>query len=274
MTAPLRPATESGGQFRKLLRERLSNYERLSILVNLLDRAAPGLARRLSTGLYDPSRLPFPVERIKLFSYGSGSTVFLLEKGERRYILKVYRRSLGKNKKELKDLADHFAGKYQKVAGWYRGSYELTPASSFLILHGPLLARPAVAVLQEYIPGEKRDFFLDFGDEELLTLMEQADFRSQFLFFAQRTLEVYQESGLCFDFIGRDNLMVVQEGGRARLAIIDFGIFERNQMQAASPGVYRQVEARLARLKRLCGQLAGWEKQETAAGHAAHQEGF
>ncbi len=251
MTAPLRPRLAFSGNLRRLLQPRLSQYERLSTLANLLDGLAPGLARRLSAALYRPHLLPFAARGLRLFSYGSGSTVFLLEGGERRLILKVYRRSLGKNGAQLGALARHFRLKYESVAGWYRGPHALVPDTAYLILQGPLLGRPAVAALQAYIPGEKKDFFRDFTDDELLALLEGEAFRARFLFFARRTLEVYRESGRCFDFVGRDNLMVVQGEQGPRLAVIDFGIFEREALRRTSPETLAQVEACLGRLEHL-----------------------
>jgi hypothetical protein len=255
MTASLRPKRPFSGNMRRLFRPRLSNYERLSTLVNLADGVMPGVSRGIFGSLYKPTQLPFAVGGIRLFSFGSGSTVFLLENGGRRAVLKVYRRSLGKKEGDLFSLAEHFKGKYETVASWYRGPYGLVPPSAFLILHGPLLGRSAVAVLQAYIAGEKRDFFRSFSDEDLLDLLEGPEFRAQFLFFAQKTLQVYRESGQCFDFIGRDNLMVVQEGAETRLAIIDYGLFEVERLRSTAPQVYRQVEEYLCRIEWLYQRL-------------------
>jgi len=255
LTAPLRPRLGLSGNFRRLLRPRLSQYERLAALVNLLDGLLPGLASRLSAALYRPGRLPFPAQGLRLFSFGSGSTVFLLEGRERPLILKFYRRSLGKNGPQLRALARHFRLKYERIAGWYRSPYALVPDTAYLILQGPLLAKPAVAALQAYIPGEKKDFFRDFTDDELLALLQGEAFRAQFLFFAGRTLQEWQEHGRCFDFVGRDNLMVVRDGGGPRLAVIDFGLFEREGLRRTAPGTLAQVEACLERLARLYDRL-------------------
>lgn len=253
MTASLRPKQPIPILARRVFRPRLSNYERVSAAINLLDGLLPGVSRRVFSSLYNPLKLPFPVRQIDMLSFGSGSTVFLLdfERGGECAVLKLYRRSLGKRDQDLYQIAEHFKQKYDQVAGWYRGPYDLVPPSAFLILHGPLLGQSAVGVIQSYIRGEKKDFFRSFSDDELLALMEQRGFREQFLFFAQRTLEVFQQSRQCFDFIGRDNLMVVLDGEQARLAVIDFGIFDLNLLEGRSPALCRQIEEYIRRIESL-----------------------
>jgi hypothetical protein len=253
MTASLQPKQPVSDLARRVFRPRLSNYERVATAINLLDGLLPGASRRVFRSLYNPYKLPFAVRQIELLSFGSGSTVFLMdiEGGGERVVLKLYRRSLGKRDQDLYQLAEHVKQKYEQVSGWYRGPYDLVQPSAFLILHGPLLGQSAAGVIQSYIQGEKKDFFRSFSDGELLSLMEQEEFRDQFLFFACRTLEVFQQSRQCFDFIGRDNLMVVLNEGRARLAVIDFGIFDLNLLEGRSPALCRQIEANIQRIESL-----------------------
>lgn len=189
-------------------------------------------------------------------SYGSGSTVFLLKRPDKEWVLKIYRRSLGKKGQSLAHIANHFKTKYETVCSWYNGRVNLVPPAYFLILHGPLLSSPSAAVLQTYIQGHKTDFFLDHPNHELLRLMQNDQaFAEQFLFMVEQTLDVYAKQDLCVDFLGRENLMLVEKDGRHQLLVVDNGIFHMTTLQRDAPAVYGRIKARLERLQYLRREL-------------------
>jgi hypothetical protein len=171
-------------------------------------------------------------------------------------VLKIYRRSLGKKAQSLAHIADHFKAKYETVCSWYNGRINLVPPAHFLILHGPLFSSPSAAVLQPYIEGHKTDFFLDHPNPELLRLMKNdPELAEQFLFMAEQTLDVYTKQDLCVDFLGRENLMLVEKDGRHQLLVVDNGIFQMTPLQHDAPAVYGRIKARLERLQYLQREL-------------------
>ena len=257
MTACLRPQQQRRDYLQALLNLNTSNYERVAVWINLMDTLFPGFARRISARLYQNSRFPLAGEEMLLMSYGSGSTVFLIKRPEANWVLKIYRRSLGKKEKNLAQIAGIFKTKYETVRAWYNnGRIDLVPVAQFLILHGPIFSSPAAAVLQAYIYGEKRDFFLDYSNEELLHLMDNdQELRTQFLFFAEQTLNVYKHYGLCVDFLGRENLMLVKNNGRHQLKVVDNGIFNLDLLRGSTPVVYGRLTSRLERVRGLQREL-------------------
>lgn len=190
-------------------------------------------------------------------SYGSGSTVFFLKRPDKDWVLKVYRRSLGKKGHSLAAIAQHFKDKYETVCSWYNGRCTLVPPAHFLILCGPTFGSPAAAVLQPYIHGRKSDFFLDYSNQELLLMMKkEPELAEQFCFFVEQTLLVYTKHDLCVDFLGRENLMLVEKDGRHQLFVVDNGIFQMSILESSVPAVYGRIKARLERLQYLQRELA------------------
>ncbi|MCI0399037.1 MAG: hypothetical protein L0332_34425 [Chloroflexi bacterium] len=256
MTASLRPRQQRRAYLQAILNLKSSNYERVAAWINLMDTLIPGFARRVSAGLTNSSRFPFASAEVQLMSYGSGATVFLIKRPDGDWVLKIYRRSLGKQAHSLAQIAQFFKVKYETVCAWYNGRFNLVPLAHFLILHGPIFGSPAAGVLQSYIHGEKKDFFQDCSNADLLHLMcTHEGLRAQFLFFTERTLDIYQQHGLCVDFLGRENLMLVNDGGRWQLLVVDNGIFNLESLRRSAPAVYGQLTARLERVSYLQREL-------------------
>lgn len=247
--AQLKPAQPTFKQFKMIFSLRSSNHARVASVVNLLNIILPGASQRVSRALCRFNHLPFAITNVRLMNYGSGSSVFLLDTEDGYKVLKVYRRSLGRTGEDLLQITNVFKRKYETVSSWYDGPYRFVPPATFLILHGPALDAPAAAALQSYIPGEKKDLFLDFTDDDLVTFLQQeTGLKEQFLFFAHKTLEIYTQQGLCLDFIGRENLMMVKNGSEYQLFIIDYGIFNLEKIRASSPELFSQITAYLNRL--------------------------
>ena len=257
MTASLSARKPRLEYLRSVLSPRSSHYHRVASLVGLIDRLIPGTARWASGRLLESGFVPFAHERIELMDSGSGSTVFLLETRRSRSVMKVYRRTIGRSRDDLLDLAAMYRNKYETVSSWYAGPYPIVAPASFLVLHGPLLGRPAVACLQPYIEGEKSDFFGDFDDGELVRLMKEDDkFREQFALFARRTLDIHASQGLCGDLLGARNLMVTRHGESRALTLIDYGIFDLKSLKHDSPAVFARIAALVSRLQSLLDAMS------------------
>ncbi len=251
MTASLRPRRPAGECLRGLLSPRSPRSTRVASLVQLVDAMLPGAASAASRRLLRPGRLPFAAEA-ELLASGSGSTVLLLRADPPSLVVKAYRRTVGSGPDELARLALGYRGKFETVSSWYREDGRLVVPGSFLVLHGPLLARPAVACVQPYLEGEKRDLFEDFDDSELARLIASGDrLGRQIRFFARRTLEVRAACGLCVDLLGAGNVTVTGVGESRALRLIDYGIFDLGAVKDRSPAVSARIERRLGRLESL-----------------------
>jgi hypothetical protein len=253
LTAPLHPRQTIRALLRAIFSVHSSHYTRVASTINLADQVIPGTSQRISNSLVSPTQLPLAVRSVSLMSYGSGSTVFLLDTPIGTLVLKIFRRSLGKKGLSLFNVADEFQAKYRTVSRWFNhAGFQLVPPAIFLILHGPLLGKPAAATLQPFITGEKKDLFLDFQDDELLHLFQSdPKLRQEFVFFACNVLEMATVERLCPDFIGRDNVLLVRVDADCRLAVIDNGIFNLEHLKITRSAVYTQIESYFERLRQL-----------------------
>ena len=224
LTARMRPQKGVWENLKGVLGVGHSRYDRVGSVVGLFDSLQPGFAQRASQRLVHTPNVPFTSPSLDLLGCGSGATVFLLT-GDCPVVLKVYRRTIGRRYAALLRLANEFRTKYETVASWYSEGPELVAQASFVVFHGPLLGMPAVACVQRYIDGERRDFFEGFSDRQLLDLMDQNnDLREQFVHFARVTLDRYEREGRCCDFLGNENLLLVGSDDCRRIRLIDYGI--------------------------------------------------
>lgn len=258
LTAGLQAPASRPAYLKTILSPNGSNYERMAAFINLLDSCFPGSVHDLVSRLYSSRQFPFAATEVQLMSYGSGATVFLikLQDGSRDWVFKVFRRSLGKQGSSLEQIARIFQSKHETVRKWYGGQAGLVPPAHILILHGPILGSPVAGILQAYIYGERSDFFKDYTDAALLQLMkEHPELRAQFLFFAERTLAVYEQDNLCVDFLGHENLMLAQSNGDYRLQVVDNGIFNMTELKARDMPAYEKLSIYLERIRQLQGAL-------------------
>ena len=249
MTASLRPRRSTLDYIRSVLNPRTSNYDRVASTANLIAGICPSLSKRTFKFLLRSQQLPFRQCAIELMNYGSGSTVFLMTVGGEQRVVKVFRRSLGRNRPGLMAIAHEFISKYRLVASWYK---DLVPPTQFLILNGPILGRPAVALVQPYLDGEKKDLFRDFLHDELVSLMQNHPLlNEQIRFFAKQTLYCHEKLNLCLDFLGRENVMVLKSKDTFTLHIIDNGYFALEAFHREKPEMLDQIEEYILKLKRL-----------------------
>ena len=251
VTAPLRPRRSVARYVGSMLSPRGSNYDRVGTLVNLVDAVLPGTARRAGKLICRPVEMPFPAQRVELLAYGSGATVFLVHSGSSRRVVKIYRRSLGVGPRRLAELVAWFRDKYDCIRSWYEEVVGLVWPSEFVLLPGPILGRPAVACVQQYIDQEPTDFFRCLAEGRLEASLEQSDeLRRQVAGFAERTLHVCRTLRRCPDFLGRNNLSIVGRGHEQRLRLIDYGIFDLDAA-GRTPAVRGQLDRCLEQIRGL-----------------------
>lgn len=258
ITSSVRPKKRFTDHIRLVLSKKSSNFDKVPSIINLVEEIIPGVPRYLSSLLCNSNRLPFESGPAKLIDYGSGATVFILECKDECKILKVFRKSLGQQLDSLLEAADWYKERYETVCSWYYNEeFNLVPSSIFLILNGPILGAPAAAALQAYVPGEKKDLFLDFSNDELIDLMrDNDDLRRQFIFFLKKTITIYHsEDGVCLDILGTNNVALVNNGN-LRLVIFDIGIFDLAALKRESPGLSSRLEKRISRIEFLFQEVS------------------
>jgi hypothetical protein len=252
MISPLQPKQSAFVQLKSALSHNSPSSARTMSTVNLVDRIIPGIASRLSYWMFRNNHFPWEPGNTHLIAFGSGAAVFKLDWKSGVKALRIYRKSLGKSASGLLGTAEYYKKNYETVLAWYGGSLDLVLPMEFLVLEGLPLVGPIAASLQPYIQAEKYDIFEDFSDTDFVKLMEANPFlRAQFLFFAEQTVCQWDEGKICYDFVGRENLMLVKQDESYRLKIVDIGFFKFDLPEFNLPGKVAQIEQKIQRLKRL-----------------------
>lgn len=252
MISSLQPKQSAFAQLRAALSYKSPGYVRTMSTVKLVDRIIPGIARRLSYWMFRNNHFPWKPTNIQLVAFGSGAAVFKLDWMGGARALRLYRKSLGNSVSGLLRTAEYYKKNYQTVLTWYGGSLDLVLPMEFLVLQGLPLIGPVAASLQPYVQAEKSDIFEDFSDSDFVKLLEAHPFvRDQFLFFAEQTVSQWDQGKICYDFVGRENLVLVKQGREYRLKIVDVGFFKFDLPEFNRPGKVAQIEQKIQRLKHL-----------------------
>jgi len=223
--------------------------ERIHAGFALVDRFAPGAARAISRRVTDPRALAMQVGAFDLIGFGGGASVFRCETPAGARVLKIFRRSLGRPLAEQREVAAYYADRYRTVSGWYASLPGLVVPTAFVILPGPFLGRAVAAAVQPLVEP-RICFFADQDDATALArLRSDRALAQRFEAFGARTLEIYAKEGRCLDLVGRENLMLVDVTGRARLAVADCGILEVARLEIETPERARRLAERIARLE-------------------------
>ena len=243
-----------------------SKYKRTISIINWLDRAIPGVSAKLSRLMYKNNLYPWKPVSNQLIAAGSGAAVFIINWKNEEKVLRIYRKSIGKPFGGLLEIARHYKQNYEGMRIRYGASPDLVLPMDFLIISGLPLGIPVAASLQPYIGGQKQDIFEDFSDEEILDLLNtHENLRKQFLLFARQTLDQWKEQETCFDFLGRENLMLIKENETYRLHIADVGLFELDAVAKKYPEKIDRIEARVKKLAFLYDQAKQFSGQGTKA---------
>lgn len=255
-TASLRQRASVMSQLGSMVSPRSSNYDRVAAFVHLLDRAIPGMQRRVYDSLYRPQGLPFGATDLRLdlrlIGFGSGATVFLLTGGSRRVVLKIYRRTIGRSRENLLKLAGEYREKLERVALVYG---DVVLPASYLIVHGPILRRPAVAAVQDFLESPLLDFFT-LGTAKLASMAKaDPEFRQQCIHFATRTLDALEREGTCADLIGERNVVVVERAEKKELRLIDYGFYDVAALRRNPTPALHRLESCFSSLRALVKAL-------------------
>lgn len=255
ITAPQRPPKSLRAHLWTFF-GRASNFDRIATSLKLADAFLPGLMRATARCLYNAKCLPLLPSTFEFLDYGSGGTVFLLQAHGTSYVFKIYRRSLGQSLATLVTILREQQRKYDMVRRWYNTETEIVPPGQFLITHGALLGSPVVALLQPYLHGAKKDPLQDFTDDELLALLaSEPALKEQFMSFAKSTIDAFSQGEYCFDLVGRSNVMLIEEKGRHRLAIVDAGVFNLHSLAETAPHTFARLQQLTTRLSTLLSEL-------------------
>ena len=216
---------------------------------NLVNRLFPGITLQLSHWIFKNNRFPWLPVGFSVIAFGTGAAVFRINWKNGDRVLRIYRKSIGKPYRGLVEMAEYYKKNYEIVLAWYGAAQDLVLPMDFLILQGLPLIGPVAASLQPYVDGQKQDLFEDFTDEEFLSLMRANEsIRTQFLVFADQTVRQWNGRKMCYDFLGRENLMLVKHNGKYKLHIVDVGIFKFDTMPNNSSQKMSQIEERMNRL--------------------------
>ena len=96
------------------------------------------------------------------------------------------------------------------------------------------------------------------SDQELIHKMgESSTLRDQFVWFASRTIQMYQGQKKCVDILGAQNLLIVRKGKSMELRLIDYGILDLQVLEKVSPGTLIRLAERISRLQFLLDSVNG-----------------
>ena len=251
LLASLRQQSSSPTSLKAILFQKRSGYRRTVSVVQFVDDLIPWFkfTDLSSQWISKNNRFPWVSVETELIASGTGAAVFRVSWRGAEKVLRIYRRSLGKPLGGLLQVAAYYKSNYEMLLSWYGSSAGLVLPMDFLVLQGPSLVGPVTASLQPYIHGQKYDLFEDFSDNELLALLAKNDpLRQQFLCFAGQTLLQWHDHKMCFDFLGRDNIMLVDQSGKYSLCISDCGIFKFDDLNSKYVRIKPRFEQRIDRL--------------------------
>lgn len=209
--------------FTILFHPRTAKGDRLEAGLLLIGSVVPNFEQYCANLLSSTSRLPVDGSVPKFIDYGGEQDVFLIEMDGKKKVLKIDWQSLGLQGQDLVERAKQKRDEYETILSCYSEVPHFIQEEEYLIVHSHLLSMPAVATVQPFIEGEIRDFFEDYGESEIRTLLKENCFiKSQFLLFAEALLERYGDREECIDILGPKNLSIVEEDGQpSRLMFID-----------------------------------------------------
>jgi hypothetical protein len=241
------------------------SYKRAQRWINLAAALLPATYDRLTRQLIDTTLLPFANGNASLLNFGSGATVFLLsgapaQEEAQGMVMKVFRKSLGLGLQDLMLQARDRSHTYARISQWYQGCAFILP-THFLILHGPLISRPAVVCIQPFVAGEHIDPLHDLSQHELFGLLrEQPRLGREFVTFVDRTLQAADTEQACVDLVGHNNLVITRSSDDYRLVLLDHGIYDFERKRRRSPAALGKLQTRLNYLRQVRDRLAAAER--------------
>jgi hypothetical protein len=154
---------------------------------------------------------------------------------------------LGRSQRILFEHARKYKQYYDTVSAWY-DRHDIICTGFYVILNSPLRSCHAVACIQEFIKGEKKDFFRDFSNDELFMLLEKDKRFKQQFFFARKTIDLYTKTGVCVDFAGECNLVIVDCHNSTRLSLIDYAYHKLDALKDCRGSLLKILDEQICRL--------------------------
>jgi hypothetical protein len=233
-------------------------YRRARAFARMARALAPGTVARSAARVVSARQMPFPMTSIELLGFGSGSTVFLVrDASDRLSVLKIFRKSLGRNSSELRRQLEYRRSAYATVARWYRG-LNIVPASHFLLLHGPILSLAAVGCLQPLIPSARIDLLHGMTDRKLTDLVSADAYLLRTVqSFIRRTIRTARMERASIDLVGKDNVVLVRDEASHRLVILDQGIYRFDVKASRDPDALARLHDQLQVLEQLGQRIQG-----------------
>ena len=249
-TARLLPKTDRRDLLKRVLKPNLRHSARVASLVQLAGSLGSGFPNWISKRLFHGQPLR---GRLELLAQGTGSTVFRTAHGSRSRVVKILRRSLGCSLENQLRIALEFKRKHSILASRLNSDYPIVPPTDFVILQGPLLARPATALVQPLLDCPARDLMQDFSESELsLLVARQPSLRMQISELARNVIKDFEEGRCCLDIVGQGNVLVLtRPDGELSLKVVDLGMFDLTRIPLEAP-------ERFARLVRCIEKLQSW----------------
>ena len=257
-TARLLPKRERLVLLKMILKPTLKHRARVASIVQLAGELGSGFPGWVSKLLFHGQPLR---SRLELYAYGTGSTVFRTVCGGRARVVKILRRSLGRNLENQLQLAQECKRKHSILTSQLNSNHPIVPPTDFVILQAPLLDRPATAMVQPCLDGPTRDLLQDFSKSELsLLVARQPRLRMQISDLAQTVIKEFQEGRCCLDIVGPGNVLVLaQPGGEPSLKVVDLGMFDLTRIRIEAPERFARLVKRIEKLQSwlsLCAQAS------------------
>jgi hypothetical protein len=257
ITSSLQPTLSFIDNLKSVISPRLSRLGRVSAVINLFDSLLPGSVKRFANFLCDSDGLPVVKGHTTLLASGTSVIVFLVETLDNRNVVKIYKKSLGRNPQGMQKIANFHKKKYELATCWFKDTPKLIVPSLFIILPATLFKSPALACIQPYVEGIKKDFFNDYTDSELLSLMaNHPELSEQFIYFATKTIQLYSDDNIFIDLLGNENLILIENDHGITLKLIDYGMAPMDIWKIRSAEICSRIEVRMARLRSLLDEVA------------------
>jgi hypothetical protein len=201
--------------------------ERLMAAIKLTGKILPNFDKYIAKLLINTDRFPIDSSFNMPYFKGFENKIFIFESTNNDSqptlkVLKVNKASIGMNDEQLALKANEIKSEYNEIKSWYSHLPGFVPEEQMIILHSHLFALPAVATINNFIPGEKKGIFEDYTAEELVNkLNTNPHLKEQFLAFGQTLIDVYYKTGKCIDLPGHHNVSIVSYNGGDNLVLYD-----------------------------------------------------
>lgn len=238
-----------------------SRYKRMIGLTGLMRSILPERVKEINESLRQklfpyPGYLPFSPEEydFKSENIGNGgqSRIYILASRNEKpsWALKILR----PDNKSLtyEEQIEELKSEYKKIKGIYKTIPDLIPPEYHLALNDPFEKdRPAAAILQPFINGRIKDLFSHFPEELEKIKEEDPYFKDQLIEFLRVTLEHENRTGEIIDFLGSENVVVVDNKEKGhRLVMIDPHVIY-STWEETNPKKLKRIKTKLGWLKEI-----------------------